>query len=366
MTFDRDEASRMAESQSETTSDTGIEAKLSGSLPTLGEKLAFETQRIANRRTPHFPWLRMLQPIRERVVSLPVPSQARFERTEASRPGLPSLIASYETLREALYPLSQQSFVHPASSVLERIAKGSGQEWGQPLPPLVQQRLQSFSSDDMQANPMPTEPHYAGGIQQEEWGQPLPPLVQQRLRDFVGSGTETIRVHHDEVADAIVRPQRADAVTIGHHVFFRKGHFQPQEREGFALLAHEATHVIQAMRPDSAWKRATQMGVHEEEELASIRERKAFDAGRDSSFFRQPATLTRRPAVASRSPATPVPSQLGSGPTVSPSPVLRPLAATTERAVDKETAPMPDVDELKRAVYRDLMKQIRADLERGG
>ena len=326
MTFDRDEASRMAESQSETTNDTGIEAKLSGSLPTLGEKLAFETQRIANRRTPHFPWLRMLQPIRERVVSLPVPSQARFERTEASRPGLPSLIASYETLREALYPLSQQSFVHPASSVLERIAKGSGQEWG----------------------------------------QPLPPLVQQRLRDFVGSGTETIRVHHDEVADAIVRPQRADAVTIGHHVFFRKGHFQPQEREGFALLAHEATHVIQAMRPDSAWKRATQMGVHEEEELASIRERKAFDAGRDSSFFRQPATLTRRPAVASRSPATPVPSQLGSGPTVSPSPVLRPLAATTERAVDKETAPMPDVDELKRAVYRDLMKQIRADLERGG
>lgn len=369
MTFDPDATWHMAESQPDTTGDTGIAGKLSSPVPTQGEKLALEARRIASSHMPDFPWLRLLEPAMERVVSLPVPSQARFQRTEAFPAVPPSPKVSHEPYQKATLPLPQQSFVHPDHDMVERVAEGSSQVWDQPLSSHVQQRQQSFLRVDAEANRIRTELPSGGDRQQREWGQPLPPLVQQRLRDFVGPGAETIRVHSDEVADAIVRPRRADAVTVGHHVFFRKGHFRPQERKGFALLTHEAMHVMQAMRPDSAWKRATQVGIHEEEQEAIIQERQALDAGRDSSFFRQPATPSLQPALASRYPVEPGRPQVAPGPVVPPSPAQRPMAAATDRTVDKEAIPtpsMPDVEELKRTVYRDLMKQIRADLERGG
>jgi hypothetical protein len=369
VTFDPDAASHMAQSQLDTTSDTGIDARLSGSVPTLGEKLALEAQRIASRHMPDFPWLRLLEPVRERVVSLPVPSQARFQRTEAFPAGSPSQKVSHELFLEAMFSLPQQSVMHPAPDMVKRVVGASSQVWDQPLSSYVQQRQQNFLRTDTETNSVRTESHFGEDIQQQEWGQPLPPLEQQRLRDFVGPGTETIRVHSDEVADALVRPQQADAVTVGHHIFFRKGHFRPREREGFALLTHEATHVIQAMRPDSAWKRATQGGVHEEEQEASVQERLALDTGRGSSFPRQPATPSLRPALASRYPVEPGRPQVAPVPVVSSSPVQRPMAAATDRTVDQQAIPtpsMPDVEELKRTVYRDLIRQIRADLERGG
>jgi hypothetical protein len=354
----------MAQSRSDTSGDASIVAKLASTVPTLGEKLAIEARHVANRHMPAFPWLRLLALTSERVLSLPVPSQKRFQRKEALPvPTLP------------LFSPPHQLFVPPDPDMPEHAIEGDSQVWDQPLSSAVQQ--QSSLRIDVQTNHMrileggtnpPPRSEMSGDIQQQEWGQPLPPLVQQRLRDFVGPGTETIRTHSDAVADTIARSQRADAVTVGHHVFFRKDQFQPQERKGFALLTHEATHVMQAMRPDSAWKRATQGGVHEEEQEARAQERKALGTEPGSSFFRQPATLSTRPVLVPRNSLQSDRLQGASGPVIPSAPVQRPMTAAIDRPVDQEAAPaspMPDVEELKRTLLRELMKQLKTNQERG-
>jgi hypothetical protein len=44
------------------------------------------------------------------------------------------------------------------------------------------------------------------------------------------------------------------------------------------------------------------------------------------------------------------------------------MKASADRSLDNGAAApaMPDMDALKRSLYRDLMRQIKADLERGG
>src|SRR5262249_1137143 len=88
-------------------------------------------------------------------------------------------------------------------------------------------------------------------------GVPLPSDVQEGRRGILGRGVEGVRVHDDGQADLMARSHHAKAVTIGSDVFFREGMLRPQETRGLALLAHEATHVVQALRPGAAWRRAT-------------------------------------------------------------------------------------------------------------
>ena len=320
-----------SKSLKETTSDAGMKATASSQLPTLGERLAREAQRFTS--VPVFPCFRLLDPLIKRVSSLPVPSQARFQRTEVSRVPDLSRPVSHEPSAETGTSWSGQLLPSPDAN--EQLIDEETGGWRQPfsLQPAVKALLSRGSSQAL--------------------GQPLSPYVQQRLRDFVGPGTEVMRVHTDETANAITHAQRADAVTVGEQVFFRQGRFRPHEDEGFALLTHEATHVIQAMRPDSSWRRATQAGVQEEEQEASIQERKVLHA-KKAGFLPQP--------ISHRAPVSHYPARL-------PSSAHRPMTAPTERTLDKVTPPvpaLPDIEDLKRKLYRDLMRQIRADLERGG
>jgi hypothetical protein len=54
-----------------------------------------------------------------------------------------------------------------------------------------------------------------------------------------------VRVHADHVADAAARSIDANAFTLGSNIAFRTGRFDPGNREGRDLLAHELTHIIQ-------------------------------------------------------------------------------------------------------------------------
>ena len=421
MTPDPEASSPRSENQRETISDTGVKTTASSQLPTLGERLVREAQRIASSHMPAYPWLRLLDPVMKRVSSLPVPSQARFQRTEADHVAEPSRPASHEPFAEAGISWSGQQFPYPDTkeqlvegeakgwtqsfsypTVKDLLSRGSSQAPGQPFSyPTASEPLsegsrqtpgQSFSyptaseslSEGSRQTPgqsfsYPTVKDLLSRGSSQAPGQPLSPYIQQRLRDFVGPGTEAIRVLTDETANAITHTQWADAVTVGEQVFFRKGHFRPHEDEGFALLTHEAMHVVQAMRPGAAWLRATQVGVQEEEREAGVQERNVLHARREVAF---PPKPTQRPMPASRSPAIPehqasverysIRSERGSlmpEPAISTSPAHRPMAAPAERTLDNATPPappVPDVEDLKRTLYRDLMKQIRADLERGG
>ena len=190
-------------------------------------------------------------------------------------------------------------------------------------------------------------------------GTPLPPATRDRLRDIVGPAVDVARVHTGEQSDAFTRKQRADAVTIGPEIYFRAAAYAPHDPAGFALLTHEVTHVAEWLRPGAAWHRATDAGVRAEERLAHGRERAAFSAPLSSSLARLPA-LVKRAAPASRATGAPA---------ASASAAQRPMKAESDRAPIDAPTPQsdgnPNLDVMRRTLFRDLMNQVRVEFERG-
>jgi Domain of unknown function (DUF4157) len=70
--------------------------------------------------------------------------------------------------------------------------------------------------------------------------------------DFSG-----VRVHTDRQAAESARVMNADAYTVGQHVFFAEGKYDPHNSTGRNLLAHELTHVVQQSPRDHASESAT-------------------------------------------------------------------------------------------------------------
>jgi hypothetical protein len=65
--------------------------------------------------------------------------------------------------------------------------------------------------------------------------------MEQRFRhDFSG-----VRVHSDQLAARSAHDVDANAYTVGNHVVFGAGRFDPGRAKGARLLAHELTHVVQ-------------------------------------------------------------------------------------------------------------------------
>jgi outer membrane protein OmpA-like peptidoglycan-associated protein len=76
-------------------------------------------------------------------------------------------------------------------------------------------------------------------------GQPLDAPVRRYMESRFGRDFGEVRVHVDTKASDTAERVNARAYTVGHHIVFREGEYQPGAREGRRLLAHELTHVIQ-------------------------------------------------------------------------------------------------------------------------
>lgn len=299
--------------------------KLGAPHVTLGQRLTQQAQALNAHRLPAMPWLHALQPVLERVTAQPVQTM-RYQRREA-----------------------------PPRSV-----------------PVRATHRQEASAEDMA----------------DAWGAYLPSDVRQRLVEVVGPGVEAMRVHTDAQADAMARAHRADAVTVGRHVFFHADRFQPHQDRGFALLAHEAAHVRQAMQPNAAWRRATQAGRQVEEEQALALERDALHNPRRFARADLPLTLPapgelpfvpgrdrtalpgyQQPPGPSFLPSQPHGATVDTAMTATPSAVVaQPMTAQADRPsapVSPPTHASPPLEELRQALYRDLLRQLRTEFERG-
>ena len=51
--------------------------------------------------------------------------------------------------------------------------------------------------------------------------------------------------HQDASANTLAKSVRAKAFTVGRHLFFGAGQFEPETPRGQRLIAHELTHVLQ-------------------------------------------------------------------------------------------------------------------------
>ena len=76
-------------------------------------------------------------------------------------------------------------------------------------------------------------------------GQSLDAGLQQSMGQAMGADFSQVRVHTDVQADRLNQSLQAKAFTTGQDVFFRQGAYQPGNRGGQELIAHELTHVVQ-------------------------------------------------------------------------------------------------------------------------
>lgn len=76
-------------------------------------------------------------------------------------------------------------------------------------------------------------------------GEPLPEPVRSGFEQQMGYSFEGVRVHTDAAASQSARELNALAYTVGPHVVFGPGRYDPGSTAGRRLLAHELTHVVQ-------------------------------------------------------------------------------------------------------------------------
>ena len=76
-------------------------------------------------------------------------------------------------------------------------------------------------------------------------GRPLDADTRSFMEDRFGNDFSDVRVHDDTAAAASARDVDAEAYTVGQHIVFGDGHYQPQSESGRHLLAHELAHTVQ-------------------------------------------------------------------------------------------------------------------------
>jgi hypothetical protein len=76
-------------------------------------------------------------------------------------------------------------------------------------------------------------------------GEPLDGAIRSRLETHLGESLGHVMVHADDKAAASARSVDARAYTVGSHIVFGAGQYQPGTPLGDVLLAHEAAHVAQ-------------------------------------------------------------------------------------------------------------------------
>jgi len=99
-------------------------------------------------------------------------------------------------------------------------------------------RVESASSSSDTAPPIVTE--VLGSP-----GRPLDPSTRDFMEPRMGHDFSQVRVHTDARAAESARAVSALAYTVGHHVVFGHGAYNPRTSAGQRLLAHELTHVVQ-------------------------------------------------------------------------------------------------------------------------
>ncbi len=76
-------------------------------------------------------------------------------------------------------------------------------------------------------------------------GSPLPASVRKQMEPRFGADFGRVRVHDNQAAATHSAALSANAFTMGQHIYFGRGKFQPHSAAGQELIAHELTHTIQ-------------------------------------------------------------------------------------------------------------------------
>jgi hypothetical protein len=77
-------------------------------------------------------------------------------------------------------------------------------------------------------------------------GEPLPAAARAYFEQRFATGLDHVRIHRDAEAATLAADAEARAFTVGSHIFFGAGEYDPASGPGRSLLAHELAHAEQA------------------------------------------------------------------------------------------------------------------------
>lgn len=173
------------------------------------------------------------------------------------------------------------------------------------------------------APPKPAPPAPSAAIAQP--GRPLPPSLRGQMEAGFGRDLSHVRVHDGPTAVRAAAALDARAFSLGPHLVFGAGEYQPDTPGGRGLIAHELAHVLQA--PAAGQPHAA---VVDDPRMESEADRAV-----------QVLAAGGRPVIASRAGA-PVIRRAGKG-TAAPPPLsaTTPVSAPGPGAAPKAAAPQP-------------------------
>jgi outer membrane protein OmpA-like peptidoglycan-associated protein len=140
-------------------------------------------------------------------------------------------------------------------------------------------------------------------------GRPLDERTRGTMEARFGAPFGDVRVHTDLHAAQSASELGALAYTVGRDVFFGTGRYQPAQREGRRLLAHELTHVLQqASRSGSIRPGLSSRGDPAEQQAEQVADRLTVGASPVGALGpTSPASIQRaEPEPADETPRAPV------------------------------------------------------------
>lgn len=88
-------------------------------------------------------------------------------------------------------------------------------------------------------------------------GHPLDAGVRHFMEQRIGQDFSEVRIHRDTESAQSACQLGAYAYTVGRHIYFNSGQYNPESHGGRQLLAHELTHVVQ----QGAASKSTNTGI---------------------------------------------------------------------------------------------------------
>jgi hypothetical protein len=76
-------------------------------------------------------------------------------------------------------------------------------------------------------------------------GHPLPDVVRVLMERLFQTNLDKVRVHSDSDAQWKSSFLNANAFTVGQDIYFQQGEYEPYQRKGQELIAHELIHIFQ-------------------------------------------------------------------------------------------------------------------------
>ena len=83
-------------------------------------------------------------------------------------------------------------------------------------------------------------------------GEPLPEETQGEMENTFGADFSGVKIHTGSAAEDMNQGLQAKAFTHGSDIYFNKGQYNPDSRDGKRLLGHELTHVVQQGKAGSS------------------------------------------------------------------------------------------------------------------